>query len=467
MQTKSGLLAETIRSSVLGGAIGPGQRLSSVRSLAALHSISIPTVLAALRQLEAENIVESRPRSGYYVCRKSLRPLATIKPHSKPRRVGVTSSLRSLFDGPAEGAVPLGAALPDPDWLPLTELRSVVASTQKRLGPRAQSYSLPPGRFDARRQVARLSFERGTSFGPDDVIMTSGTTEAILHALNATCQRGDTVMVEAPTYFGHLCLLEQLGLKALEAPTDPVTGLNPDAVEKLLSEQRVSAILCTPTVQNPLGATMPQDAKRRLVRIAHKAKVPIIEDDVYGWLDETGTQPPLKAFDDNGSVLYCGSVSKCLAPGWRVGWIAPGRYYSAVIDSRFIAQLSGSPIIEAALATHLADPSFKRHIERFKRRTRKARNAFTSAIEKHFPEGTKISKPRGGYLIWTQLPSGADAIAVSQSISKKGISVSPGPLFSATGRLKQFMRLNVGHDFISDLDKTIQGLGEEIRQSLP
>ncbi len=459
MTTKAELLASSLRASISSGAIGPGERLSSIRRLAAVHSISPPTVLSALRRLEHEGVVEARSRSGFYVRSANRTQIKLVRPHEAPRDVGVTSAVRKLFDGLSEGVTPLGAALPDPEWLPIDELRSVVASVQKRLGPGGQGYSMPPGRFDARRQVALLSAERGTSFGPDDVIITHGATEALFLALQATCRPGDTVLVEAPTYFGHLCLLERLGMKALEAPTDPRTGLDPDAVERLLETQRVAAILCTPTVQNPLGATMTPEAKRKLIRIATHADVPVIEDDVYGLLHDDMGQPPLKAYDANGLVLYCGSVSKCLAPGWRIGWVAPGRYRSNVMDQRFGAQLSGAPVIEAALATFLADPAFSRHLKRFRRRAITARSEFTAAIERSFPAGTEISRPTGGFLLWLRLPVGSSAMEIARSANSLGATISPGPLFSASGRLKRYMRLNAGHDFTERYRKALEAIG--------
>lgn len=461
MVTKLVEIASLLRTAIDSGALRAGEKLNSIRQLASLHSVSPPTIVSALRLLEREGYIESRPRSGFFVChpQNTLRTLAETA--QQPQDVGITATVRRLFEGKSEGMVPLGAALPNPKWLPINELKSVVAAAHRALGTETQQYSLPPGRFDARNQIAQFSAKRGTNFGPEELIISQGATEAISLALNATCKQGDIVLVETPAYFGHLCLLEKLGLKALEAPTHPVTGLEITAVENLIKKYKISAILCTPTIQNPLGATMPIVHKRKLAAISAHHDIPVIEDDVYGLLSDGGESvPPLKAFDQHGTVLYCSSVSKCLSPGWRIGWISAGKYHSKVLDDRFCSQLSGSPFIEAALARYLADPAFMRHIARLNRRSNISRKAFTLAISQYFPKGTEISQAKGGYLLWVKLPNNVDSRKLAELAKASNIIISPGPLFSPSGGLKNYLRINAGHDFDEMHRESIKLIGE-------
>jgi len=194
------------------------------------------------------------------------------------------------------------------------------------------AYDMPPGSESLRREIARRSLEWGCALKTEDFIVANGATEAVSLALRATCEPGDTVVVESPVYFGFASLLRELRLNALPIPVDSVTGIDLEALEKALRRTRVAACVLIPTFQNPVGYAMPDERRKQLVRMLAKRGVPIIEDDIYGDLQHRGSRPRcLKAFDPDGLVMLCGSYSKTLAPGYRVGYIAPGRWHSRVL----------------------------------------------------------------------------------------------------------------------------------------
>jgi DNA-binding transcriptional MocR family regulator len=251
------------------------------------------------------------------------------------------------------------------------------------------------------------------------------------------------VAIESPAYFGLLLLLQSLGLKALEIATHPTHGLDLQHLAVALRRQRVAAVVACPTAQNPLGTVMSIDDKRRLVELLEAAGVPLIEDDVFGDLAGEDARPPgCKAFDLSGNVLYCSSISKSMAPGWRIGWIAAGRFHERVLQMRWEESLAGSPLLEAAAAEMFARGEYRRHLRRFCPKVTGAVKAVAARVEASFPSGTRIARPAAGFLLWIELPPEVDAFAVHHHALEAGISVAPGHLFSAQGQFTHHVRLS-------------------------
>ena len=438
-------IADTLRRALDAGALLPGDRMISARRLAAREAVSLPTAVEALRLLECEGRIVARPRSGWFVARPSGDPPAASRSAAGPRAPTLSGIVRTLFSEPARPIVPFGAALPDPALLPLADLERRLQAATRRLGAAAQTYSLPPGRLDLRRRIALAATEIGCPLAPDEILVTSGTTEALNLALEVTTRPGDVVAVESPVYFGTLLALERLGLRALEIATDPETGLGVTALRAALDTTAVAAVVVSPTVQNPTGAIMPLASRRELVALLAERGIPLIEDDVWGDLADEPRPPPAKAFDRDGGVLYCSSVSKTLAPGWRVGWLAAGRWQEAARTRRFAAAWSGSPALEAAIAAHLASGDHERHLRRLRAALAESRTALAARVEASFPQGTRVSRPAAGGLLWIELPQPVDGLAVHARALAAGIGVSPGRLFSTGPAFSGFIRLNAAN----------------------
>jgi len=454
-------IADTLLEAIQSGALRPGERLISARRLAEREQVSLPTAVEALRCLEAEGLVVARPRSGYFVHRRDADDTLPSRPLGHPVPVTLSGLALSLFSRPEDRLIPLGAALPDPTWLPTKELQGALRSASLRLNARGQTYSVPPGRADLRRQIASRAVDWGGRFGPNDLIVTAGATQAVRLALRAVCKQGDIVAIEQPAYFGTLLLLESLGLKALEVTTDPSLGLMIDELEKAIARHRPAAVLCSPTTHNPLGACMSIASKQDLVNLLDKAGIPLIEDDVYGDLAGESARPSAcKAFDASGNVLYCSSVSKTLAPGWRIGWIAPGRFYDRVLQSRLAEDWAGNPLLEAATGDFLASGDYDRHLRRLKPKILRSIRAISGRIAETFPEGTRVSRPAAGFLLWVELPRQIDALEVHSRAREAGIGISPGQLFSSQSGLSNYLRLNCANEPTPRLLRGVAKLGE-------
>jgi len=464
MQPRYRIIADLLRQALEVGTLRPGDRMISVRRLAEREGVSLPTAVEALRCLEADGWIVARPRSGYFLRGAPMSEPVASQPSPMPLSVTMSALARSLFSSSNTALVPLGAALPDPAWLPSLSLQRSLHAASRRLGAHGQTYSVPPGRIDLRRQIALRSAEWGARFGPDDLVTTAGATQALRLALQAVCKPGDIVAVESPAYFGTLLLLESLGLKALEIPTDPGNGIDLNALSAAIGHHRLAAVVASPTVQNPLGACMSIEAKRGLVALLARTSTPLIEDDVYGDLAGDVRRPPAcKAFDETGNVLYCSSVSKILAPGWRVGWIAAGRFHEKVLQTRLAEDWAGVPVIECALADFLAGGDYDRHLRKLKSRALGGLRAVTARVEEMFPAATRVSRPRAGFLLWIELPSSIDALSVHRKAQAERIGVSPGHLFSAQSSFTHHLRLNCANEPTPRLLRAVDRLGEICR----
>jgi len=444
-------LAADIGELIRTGTLRPGDRVPSVRRMSATRGVSIPTVLQAYRLLEARRFIGARPQSGFYVLSPQAR--VGLKKHEPttalPEPGGITTGdliMRVLEMVANPVLVPLGTALPADELLPVAALaRALRGATRPQ--PRGTKALLTPSGSEAlRREIAKRALDAGAAVTPDDIVVTCGCAEALSLCLRALARPGDTVAVEAPAYFGTLQAIEVLGLRALEIPVDPETGLSIEALEEALGRVKVAALVVTPNVHNPLGCIMPDDRKRQLVSVLAVHGVPAIEDDTYGEL-AFGTVRPrsLRAFDRAGLVLTCGSFSKTLTPEYRVGWVIPGSYRDRILHLKLATTSATAVPPQLAIASYLASGGYEQHLRRLRRSLRGTVDRFSFEIAERFPEGTRISRPAGGYLLWVQLPDRIDTVALQRRAVGRGLSVAPGPAFSASGAFSNYLRINAGH----------------------
>jgi DNA-binding transcriptional MocR family regulator len=451
------------------GALKPGNRVPSVRLLSRRFKVSTNTVLHAFARLEALALVEARPRSGYYVRFRSSDALPAPRPgHSRGPAVPLAlgERLPGFFRAMRQpGIVPLGAAAPGVELLPAQRLGRLLAKVARVRGASLLGYDPLPGLPVLRRQIARRLAALGASVSEAGVVTTVGAIEAIALALRAVTKPGDAVLVESPGYFGVLQLLRAQGLQAVEVPCTSEHGLDVELAERAMKRERVSAVVVVPTFSNPLGSLMPLDAKRALVSACAAREVPLIESDVYGELPFEGERPlPLVAFDRDGGVLHCSSFSKVLAPGFRCGWICPGRFQPEVEEAKFTQTVATPAVLQAALAELLFEGGYDRHLRALRRALKEQVQKAREALASSFPAGTRVSDPRGGFLLWVELPRGAvDAIELQRRALEHGISIAPGPLFSARDGFSRCFRLSCGHPWSPAFDRAVATLGRLCR----
>lgn len=339
-----------------------------------------------------------------------------------------------------------------------------MAAHLKRQDPLDTMEDLSPGNPGLRRQIALRYLIAGINVPANDIVVTNGALEALNLCLQAVTQPGDTVIVEAPTFYGALQALERHGLKALEVPTHPRTGVDLGAMETAIQRHAPKACWLMTQFQNPLGSLMPEDKKRQLVELLARHQIPLIEDDVYGELYFGATRPvPAKAFDKQGLVLHCSSFSKCLAPGYRIGWASAGRYTQRVQRLKLSSTLSASSPAQGAIAEYLEQGGYDRHLRRLRETLQAQQDLMANAIAREFPAGTRVTRPQGGFFLWIEMPAAVDALALHRQALARGISVAPGPIFSASGQFGNALRLNYGHPWDDAKADAIRALGEMAR----
>ncbi|MBX3226930.1 MAG: PLP-dependent aminotransferase family protein [Labilithrix sp.] len=463
-------IADELMSQVARGVLRPGDRLPSVRRLSEERGISIATVLSAYSMLEGQGITESRPKSGHFVRARNVPDCPVPAPPRRapsPAKVSTPPDADDLIRAMSRdrGLVPLGTAFVAPELLPLKRLNALLAAVAREGGGPGGAYEDVRGQKQLRRQLARRAVSWGGQLGEDDFVTTLGATEALSLALGAVTKPGDVIAVESPAYFGLLRLAEYHGLRAIEIPTDPETGLDLDALEDAIRAGPVRAVLATPSFQNPLGSRMPAESKERLVKMLARRDVPLVEDDVYGDLAFDGSRPrPAKAFDNRGNVLLCGSFSKTLAPGYRVGWIAPGRFQEAIERRKFAHVVASPSPTQMAIAEYLGEGGYERHLRRLRRVVAAQSERYRAAIAEAFPAGTRVSRPQGGFVLWVELATGFDANALFERALQRGIAVAPGSIFSARRRFGHCLRISTGHPWSPRIERAIATLGELVQR---
>ena len=457
-------LARRVAEAIVAGALGPGERLPSVRALAQRERVSIATALAAYRHLENQRLVDARPKSGYFVCRRAprLREPEARAVRRAPAFVGVNRLVMELLEASHDpDIVALGAACPSAALFPTGKLQRLLTAQTRRRPERLAEYRMGTGVEALRHQIARRAFDLGCRIEPENVIITNGCMEALNIALRAVAKPGGVVALESPTYFGVLQIAESLGLKALEIPTSPRTGLSVEALDLATRKPgAVNAVVVMPNFSNPLGCLMPDAQKKRMVELMAERDIPIIEDDIYGDLHFGDRRPkPAKAWDRTGNVLLASSFTKTLAPGLRVGWIAPGRRFAEVSMLKFVNTISTEEVGQEVIAEFLANGGYDHHLRRLRQAFRDQVARMTDAIERHFPADTRVTRPAGGFVLWVELPESVDSLELFRAAAAKGVSLGPGVIFSPTGRFTHHLRVNCGFSWSERIERAVRDVG--------
>jgi DNA-binding transcriptional MocR family regulator len=468
-------LAGQVEEQIKKGTLRAGQRLPSIRELSATESLSATTVVEAYALLQDRGWIESRARSGFFVSAGThiMPPVdgstgPTVPKESLPMSADdLVFVLRQAVQDPH--ILPLGAATPMPEYYPHRAvgrcLRKVLADEPTVLA----EYQFLPGTGAFRQAVSLRYAHFGVDVTADNVICTSGATEAMALALQCVAQKGDVVAIETPTYFGIVQLVRALGLKIVELPLNAASGLEPEQLDRAIARcgGSLKAAVLVPSHSNPLGTSMSDQNKTDTVSIAAAAGVVLIEDDVYGDLSFERQRPrPLKAFDGNDTTILCGSFSKTVAPGLSCGFVISAKFAKELTVARATWSSGVSVLAEEAMALYLKEGGYDRHLKWVRREYRTLTCQFRAAIADHFPDGTRVSDPQGGYVLWVQLPAGVDAGRVQVEALKQNISVAAGNLFSSQQDYRDCLRINCAVPWGPRVDRGIRTIGRIVKSQM-
>jgi DNA-binding transcriptional MocR family regulator len=464
-------LAAQLAEAIGSGRVKAGERMPSVRTLSTRYKVSISTAVQAYRHLENQRLIEARPKSGFFAAHARAAP-------PEPRQSRPPTTARYVVTHPIgfeynlalgePGTVTLGALVTDDGLFPTERIARLLASVTRRHQQRTGRYAGPLGEEPLRRAIARRALDNGCSLSPANILVTNGCVEALNLALRAVARAGDTIALESPTYFVMLQMIESLGMKALEIPTHPRTGLSLEALD-LATQARgaVKALMVTPSFSNPLGAVMPEASRQALAAMCEARGVAVIEDDIYGDCAFDGTRPlPVKAWDRSGNVLLCSSFSKTLSPGLRVGWVEAGRYREQVEVLKRIGTIFTSPLPQLAIAEFLESGGYDHQLRRLRRQLRDRAARLISLVTQTFPEGTRLTSPVGGYVLWVELPAKVNTEDLFRRARSEGILLAPGAVFTNTTRFRNALRLSFGLPDAPRIEQAVARVGRMAAEAL-
>ncbi len=463
-------LADEIQENIMNGSFRAGEKLPSLRKLHKQLGLSVSTIHQAYIELEKRGRVEAREKSGFFVRALARNPLPSPAPQpekSRPSRVNINALAETILaDLQAGDMMQLGAAVASPELMPVKQLaRMIKTMSASELQSTLATYDLCQGSPELRNALAKRMLGHASLTQPDDIVTANGCLEAVSLCLRAVANPGDTILVESPVFHCFLQLIEDLNLYVLEMPACPQQGMNPDLFEETVKENRIRACLLNTNFQNPLGSVIPRHHKKAILDVADRHDIPIIEDDIYGDLYFGDHRPStFKSLDTRGSVLYCGSFSKTLAPGLRAGWAVPGRFLDKVLRLKLNTHLACPNINHRAAARFLESGAYDRHLRRLRNQLKNQCSAMALAVSSHFPADTRITFPRGGMFIWVEMNPGMDTMELFHRAREHQISILPGRLCATSDRFKHCFRLNCGIQWHRRLEQAVVLLGRLTRE---
>ncbi|MFI5152665.1 MAG: PLP-dependent aminotransferase family protein [Chitinophagales bacterium] len=448
-----------------------GDKLPSVRVLSGERGISMGTAFQAYYHLEGKGLIESRPKSGYYV-RFNFRRYPSLPKIAEPEPivtdVSVEEMVSTVFRSMSTGdLLNFSVAAPPLELLPAAKLNKAMVHAMRSSKSHGITYEEVQGNRELRKQLAKLFFSWGGKFSEEDIVITAGCMEALALSLKAITRPGDTVAVECPTYFGIFQIVESLGLKVLEIPTDPMTGIDIAYLSRATKKFPVKACLFVPNFQNPMGSCMPDEKKQELVDMLARREIPLIEDDIYGELFFGKHRPrTCKSFDKKGLIIQCGSLSKSLAPGYRIGWAIPGKFKEKLSSLKMIHTITGTSLTQMAIAHFLSIGRYEYHLKKLRKALHTQCLRYIQGILEYFPADTKVSRPQGGFVLWLELNKKVDAYKLYHLAAKQKISIAPGQVFSSQGQFKNCLRISYARPWDEEVEKAMKILGDLVRKMI-
>jgi len=455
---------DLIQAMQTSGTLRPGDKLPSLRKLSAQLNVSIPTVKQAYIELERLGKVEARAKSGYYLCSAKMELVAPKRPSfvRRPVPVRCQTLIEESYEAVhAPNMMPLGVSHPVMAFPPDKLLARIMRRVLSQAGPKAMAYGPMDGHPALKRQIAQRYLEQGVEVSQQDLIVTNGAQEALAIAIQCVAKAGDIVAVESPTYFGILEIIENLGMMALEIPSCSESGICLDDLKESLDKHKVSACVFSSLINNPTGSCMPEAKRKQLVEIVERKNIPLIEDDVYGELTFSDEKVlPLQAYSQKDLVLTCSSFSKTAAPSYRIGWIMTRKFEQKAKGLKRALSCSSSLLNQMVLTEYVRSGDFDRNIKRLRQVLKQNKERMVALISEYFPPKTGISNPQGGGVVWVELPPGYDSTEWFRLCVDNGISITPGVLFSASGKYKRCARISYGLPWNDKVEQAVIKIGE-------
>jgi 2-aminoadipate transaminase len=471
-------IAGQVREMIGQGVLKIGDRLPPNRELAKVLGVNRNTVTTAYEELAADGLISSHVGRGTFIDGMpppSRKPLSKEKaqPSQMPwsalladhRRDTWLGGLR--FPDREKGMISLVCSLPQPELFPMDEFRRSINNAIKREGSVLIDSGSSGGYGPLQEYLVSQMALSGIRTSSDELVITTGCQQSLNLISQVLVGAGDEVVIETPTYPGAISVFCGSGGRHISVPVGR-EGIDLDVLEDILSQRRPKLIYTIPSFHNPTGVTMSLAARRRLIEIAARHRVPILEDDIYQGLRYEGPALlPLKALDEYGLVIYINSFSKVGVPGLRVGWISAPRIIAEQLSmAKRIADLHTGILAQAAIYEFSRHGLLAKHIKRIRRAFSQRRDAMLEALALHFPAEASWTKPDGGMAIWVKLPESLNADQILHDAMERGVTFSPGHHFYSSLPRHNMMRLSFTMVSPAEIHEAVKRLGAAVKQRL-
>ncbi|WP_273860345.1 aminotransferase-like domain-containing protein [Photobacterium sp. GSS17] len=456
-------LANKFVADIHAGRLKPGTRMPSLRQFARQQQVSISTAVSCYEELKSLGWISARPQSGFYISSAEL-PQDSSHPYPQwsqfVSQVSTPKPAQTVFE---HG--PLGVSFSPLDEQAVREMEISFRRAIRRIGDRLSRYPDYQGEISLRQALANHFTQQGFPFQAEELVISHGCLSAIKAALETCTRPGDAVAINSPCFNGLLELLAQMSLNIVEIPSLD-EGIDLAQLEFHLKAGNVQAGLFSTTFMNPQGITMSVEQKKHLAKLANHYQTPIIEDDVYLELSHMGEFVlPAKYYDDEGYILWCGSVSKTLSPSYRLGWCLPGRYLEKYLAKFSAGSFGVATQIQLAIADAIETGAYTRLLRKKQIQLLGQKQRYSDFLRQHLPKNSRISQPQGGIVLWLQIP-GLDVKAMEQDLQKHKVDIRLGPLFTSLSLYQDCLRINIGYPLNEAVKEELQTLIAIIRRHI-
>lgn len=463
-------LAEQLSQKIYQHELQPQQKLSSLREFARQQKISLSTAQQCYELLEAKGLIYVKPKSGYFVSSRQYQSPVPESPkfESMPRRVSNLELQNQIQTASIQSHLtPLGAIQLSPHLIPVDGLRRSLQRALKHCQPEDFLYCNKQGHLQLRQALSDHWREDGIYIGPDDIFISNGCMPALSLLIQQMSREGDSIIVPTPTFNGQLQLLAGLKRKIIEIPADH-QGIDLERLEYFMQQGSAKLCLLTANFQNPLGYCLSNQQKQKIAELAQKYQCFVLEDDIYAECSFQKERPlPIRYWDQQGYVIWCGSVSKSLSSAYRVGWFCLGQQLQHLRPALLANNVGVNTPLQLGLADFIYSRAYREHLERLRPALMQQVEQYRACILEQF-QGIPIalSQSSGGYALWMQLPNTITGLELYYRAQQYGINIVPGEVFGEDQRYQYFLRLNAGHALTDEIRQAIQQLADWVRESL-
>jgi DNA-binding transcriptional MocR family regulator len=441
-------LRDQIRALVHGGDLRPGERIPASRELATQLGVHRTTVANAYAELESEGLISGHVGRGTFIRGNGDARKISAVPHPTSVHGGLRweslfadergeEMLSRLTQAAPRDSISFVMARPAAEFFPIEQLRKCSNAVWRREGTEILQFGPSDGYPPLKQALLAMLRPEGYEAGDENLLITDGCQQALDLVCKAFLRPGDTVLLENPAYPGALAIFAGARVRILSVPVrtesgpEMTPGVDVSAIEAVLMQNRVKMMVLTPDFHNPTGTTLPVTERRRLLEIAARFQVPVIEDHIYARLRARGERvPSLKQLDRSNLVIQIDSFSKIAFPGMRVGWIvAPSNVIERLRLVKQSTDLHTGHLAQAILAEYVRRGLLGRHLERTRKAYSRRLAALEQALGRHMPSGTKWTRPEGGMCVWVELPPGFDSNELLIHTRERGVVFAPGRYF--------------------------------------